>query len=291
MAKITVETLTEEHVLFDRENNTSRIYSSIPESIKNIGTYCIVLRDETILAQLICIPNTINNIASCLFINLRVRKDCTEPNAAKYLIENTIEESKKSNILTGYYWLNGDNGVETKTWYRPLLVKKARALDYEINKKGDYLLSDFKDYIFTTSDSSDFKYIESNSVIKLTPSEEELTRLQREITFKTICVESNMKIMGIVGYREYKIFKFGIDFVAIQLCYFDCIQGMAVPVLTKLFRELKQKNYIVIHGVIMSHMENAVVELNITLTGSTRLNLIGINFESTKINKIAMLYL
>lgn len=288
MAKISKELLTEEHIIFDKENNYEGRHISIEEFLPIRGIFCVVLRDENILAQVICIPNTINGFNSCLYINLKVRKDQSEE-IVKELITNTMEESKKSNISFGYYWLKSNKGIETKTWYRPLIVKRAKALNYRINRKANYNLPNTDEYTILETDSRDFKHINSNTLLKLTPNEEELTNLSKTIKFYTIFLKQSLDIMGIVGYRIINIHDLNNEHSAIDLVYFDSVSMAAVPVLSSLFRKLKKENHNVIYGVLMSELETAADELSLTFTGELRLNIINLIHNITKISKIAML--
>lgn len=289
MSRFNKELLTEEHIIFDRENSYDGRYISIEEFLPIQGIFCVVLRDENILAQVICIPNTINNISSCLYINLRVRKNYPNEEIIKELITNTIEESKKTNISFGYYWLEANKGIETKTWYRPLIIKKAKSLGYKINKKFNYDLPNTDEYSIHTTDSRDFVHIKSNTLLKLTPSEEELTNLSNTINFYTVCIKQPLYVIGIVGYRIIKIREQNGDHSAIDLVYFDSISMAAVPVLSSLFKKLKKENYSVIYGALMSELETAVDELGLTFTGELKLNIVNVKHNITKISKVAML--
>jgi hypothetical protein len=292
MGSVLIESLTEEHILFDKQNNEEKIYTPIPISINEVGAKAIVLRDTKILGQMIFIPNTLSGNKSWLFINLVVDKKCENIEKVVYdLIMTAAMESQQKNIFLGYFWVNGQEGIETRTWYRPLILKRAKRLDYELNKKGNYLLGPTDEYEMKPSDNRDFSFIHSTTELKLTPTEEEFKCLSKVINFFTVTMKKNQEIIGIVGCRKYKMYKPDVEYTGIQLCYFDSSPLAAAPVLTILFKHLRENNYPVVHGVLMSGIEKAVKELNITLTKPTKLHLVKGECDVNKISKVAILCL
>lgn len=291
MFKLSVESLTEENFVFDKENSDLKEYSPIPKTMIEAEVKLMVLRDENILAQMIFIPNTLSTSKSCIFTNLVVRKGCESLSVVQNFLIMAAQESYKNNIFFGYYWLPFDQGICSRAWYRPLILKKAKRLEYELTKKANYLLPSTDEYEIRPTWITDFSDILSSTIVRLMPTEEEFESLSETIKFFTVRPKDEWKVLGIVGYQECEIYKNGYNFKAIKLCYFDSSQPMAVPVLSILFNRLKADNYVVIHGVLMSNMEKAIKDLNITLTEPTSLNLIGEKQDVKKITEVAVLAL
>lgn len=306
---VTSESITEEHVQFHQDNTYSTSYNPIESTINAIGTYCVAIRlNYNIVAQILCIPHSIwiRDIGmkkAILNTFMLIHKDHKDTKLVQAIIMGTIKESLNKGINIGYYWISDDSkesSIKSAAWYRPLLLKKARALDYELIKKANYKLIKNKPYFIEPSTDLDFKHIESNSVIRLCPN---LEILGKVITFKTIrhkenknncecgfCIGCVGNIVGIVGYRPFNIVRTQISFEVSQLCYFDCLPGFAALVLTELFIHLKENNVIAIHGVFMSGIEKVEEEMCLSTTNNMYLDFYNLNHALSKSNQIATLY-
>jgi hypothetical protein len=309
---VTSEIITEEHQNFCSKHSGDS-YNPIELKLNAVGSYCVTIRaPSTILGQIICIPHTIwvegiGAVKTALSTYLVVHTKFRGMKLAQSVIMAAMKEAYIKQINMGHHWIKDQReelSIKSAAWYRPLLIKKARALDYEIIKKTDYTLLGDEKCRAQGSFASDFSYIESNSNIRLVPNSEELEKLTEVITFLTIlyhkeppclsdcgyCVNCVGKIIGIVGYRPFTIVKPGLTFEACQLCYFDSLPSLAATVLTETFIYLKHLRFVAVHGVFMSGIDKVADKMCLSITNDMFLDFYNLKHNISKCNKVSMLY-
>jgi hypothetical protein len=292
-----IETISEEHLDFYSKHAKTDSYNPLENKLNLTQAYCVVIRKEGILAIMVSIPHTIfinplGLMKTVISTYLLVHTDYRTSKVGQAIVMAAIKEGYVRKINMGYHWITNStkspSSIDTKNWYRPLVVKKAKISEYGFIKGADYSLSPLKGYSIKKSVVENFVKISSNKVIKLAPTEEELELLSNVITFLTV-YKDNIPV-GIVGYRPFPIIKPHLKIHPVQLCYFDSTTDLEVDVLSTLFNKLKDDGIIAIHGVVMSGIDKTISKLFLSICGDITLDFYGLNHTAKDCTRISMLY-
>jgi hypothetical protein len=267
-----------------RLKDHSIVVKLINKDTKDIYGFCISIKCTLYLQG----KDTYEIISSVMTSHLCIHLKHRNKELAKYVISGAIDEAFKTDILTGYHFIDEpktESNVKIYNYYRPLNIMTSLESGYQVSSikkpsnsfyldnlpsksqlkdlENEYSTSGYDSYSFTPSVFEDLQFLQHRKrKLSLLFSAMEFEKLNKMFHFYT--VKDKHKIIGLVIYKLLLVHigKLGKVCSNAQICLLEMKDDSSHIVLSKLINHLQKNQFIVMTGACFGALSDEKLRKN-----------------------------